>query len=219
MTKTAGVGFSAREYSARALRSMTAPSTAPVWIAAIVLTSLASLFLAFGGFGPALITPTRAATGDEVRTSLYTVTVVRSELTDEIEERVLSAEPGEDLLLVTLVLENLTSTPAGVITSVDGVSSHLVDGKAPLLAIGGLDATDAILAWREERSSGPILQPHVPAEVRIVWRVPEGSFPEGTAFLDVYEAQVVRGQVIISSSAVTWRRTQQTAQISMRVAP
>lgn len=215
----ARAGLNARTYTVRALRSLIAPSTAPLWIVAIVLMSVAISFTALGGFGRAVRTPTPAVAGDEVRTSLYAVTVLGAELTDEVEDQFLSAEPGEDLLVVTLVLENLTSTPAGVISSVDNVSSRFVEGDAAMLAIAGLDAVDDISVWRDGSSASVILQPRVPAEVRIAWLVPEGSFPDGEAFLEVYDARIQRGQVILSRSAVTWNRTQQAARISMRVAP
>ncbi len=203
----------------RGLRSALDPSTAPLWIAVVVALGIALPFIAFGGLGPAQRTSAQASAGEQVRTSLYAVTILSAELVDEVEEQYLEAEPGDRLLVVTLELENLSTVPVGILQTVDGVRSRLVSSSTPLLDLSGGTASDDPAVWRDGSLAAVVLQPRVPAEVRIAWPVPADSFPDGTAMLDVYDAEPRAGQVIQSSSAITWRRTEMAAQVSVEVSP
>ncbi|MBO9624937.1 MAG: hypothetical protein J7484_01030 [Microbacterium sp.] len=219
MTRSPSVLQRALRSAGHGIRAALDPSTAPLWIAAIAVLGIALPFIALGGLGPAHRDPAQATAGDEVRTALYAVTLVDAELTDEVEEQYLKADQGEQLFVVTVVLENLTSVPVGVLQTVDRVRSRLVGSRTPLLDLSGVAATEDPYVWRDESLAAVVLQPHVPAEVHIAWRVPEGSFSGGSAVLDVYDAAPQAGQVILSSSAVTWRRTEKAAQVSTAVSP
>ncbi|WP_217181091.1 hypothetical protein [Streptomyces sp. AC495_CC817] len=217
MTRTAGILRTAGEGARRGLRAVIAPSSMPLWIAAIVVLGVAIPFVALGGLAPASRTPAPAAAGDEVQTSLYAVTVLRAELTDEVEEQYFSAEPGDDLLVVTVVLENLSDAPVGVLQSVDRIRSRIIGSTEPLIDLAGVDPTDAPRAWREESVAAVVLQPGVPAEVQLAWAVPEGALADGTASFDVYDARPLEGQILLSSSDVVWRRTDQVARVTVAV--
>ena len=51
--------------------------------------------------------------------------------------------------------------------------------------------------------------------MRIAWSVPDDAFPDGTVKLDVFDAVEQGGQVILSSSTISWQRKQQAAQITV----
>jgi len=203
----------------RLVRALRDPSSIPLWIAAVAALAVAVPFVAFGGLDPATRAPLPRGTGDAVRTSLYEVTVLHAELTDKIEEQYLSADDGEDLLVVTAVIENLSDVPVGIVQTVDRVRSRLAGSSTPLIDLVGVEATSGPSAWRDESVAAVVLQPRVPAEVRIAWPVPEGSFPDGSVAIDVYDAVAQGGQVILSSSAITWQRTEPAARVTVRVDP
>lgn len=207
----------AREHAQRTLRSMFAPSAIPLWIIGIAALSGILLFLAWGGLAAAQSTARQVAGDDEVRTSLYSVSVQSAEIVDEVEEAYITAEPGEDLLVLTLVLENLTDRPVGVLGAADGISSRLLGVRESLLQPSGVAALTDVRAWRGGSSASPVLQPGVPTKVQVAWPVPEGSFAEGTMRLDVYDARVRAGQIIVSSRDIAWRRTELAARITVEV--
>lgn len=218
MTNSGGVTAKVGAFWDQARRSLFASSSAPVWIAAIAAIALILVFIAFGGLRPAESSPTLTPAGEEARTSLYAVTVLRAELADSVDEQLFEAESGDDLLIVTVRLENLTSHAVGVDQGADRVKSQLIRAQEPLLALSGVTATDDARAWRTDGTlRGVILQPGVPAEVRLVWPVPEGSFPDGIAHLDVFDARERTGQAILSASAVTWRRTELATRVAVEV--
>lgn len=219
MTNSGGVAAKAGAVRDRALRSLLASSSAPVWIAAIAAMALVLAFIVFGGLRPATSSPTVTPTGTEARTSLYAVTVLSAELADAVEEPYLEAEPGDDLLLVTVRLENLTSRTIGVDQSADRIDSQLVRAEESLLTLSGVTATDDARAWRTDGTRGAVmLQPGGPAEVRLAWPVPEGSFPDGTGHLDVFDARESTAHSFLSASGVTWRRTELASRIAVEVA-
>lgn len=207
----------ARRRARVALRALFSPSTAPVWIIGVVALAGVLLFIAWGGLAAAQSTARQSNAGDEVRTSLYSVSVQSAQLVDEIEEIYFTADPGEDLLVLRLTLENLTDRPAGALNAADGIASRLVGVRESLLQPSGVSAVTDVRAWRAGSTAAPVLQPGVPTQVDVAWPVPEGSFSDGTLVLDVYEARERAGQIIVSSRDVTWRRTELAAQISVEV--
>lgn len=203
----------------RALRGILSPSSAPVWIAAVVVVALAIGFIALGGLRPATRAAAAETAGTEVRTSLYAVTVTKAELVDAVEEHYWEADEGQTLVLLTARLENLSDRPVALLGTVDSVSSQLVDSNAPLLRLADVTPSKAARAWHADGTvRTPVLQPGVPAEVVIGWSVPEDSFPDGTVRLDVYDARERAGQIILASSSITWRRTHRIAQITVELA-
>ncbi|MDA4894107.1 hypothetical protein PFZ55_45345 [Streptomyces sp. MS2A] len=201
-------------------RALVSRSTLPVGILCLVALAALAAFVLAGGLAPAASRAAIVSADTEVRTSLFAVTVLDAELTDEVEEPSFEADPGEELFVVTLRLENLTSRPAGVVQFVDRVTSRLVASSSPLLTPTGVSPTREARAWRTDGTTrSPVLQPRVPAEVQIAWPVPEGSFADGKAGLDVYDARERAGQLILSASAITWQRTGQAARIDVEVVP
>ncbi len=219
VTRMRGVAGTASAAARRSLRGAFAPSTAPVWIAAVLVLALVIAFLSLGGLRAASRTPGAAAADQEVRTSLYAITVHDAELVDEVEEHFWKAKPDEQLLILSVRLENLTDHPVSLIGAADGVTSRLIDSSSPLLSLSDVTATDPGRAWRDDGSRGtPVLQPGVPAEIVIGWPVPRGSFADGDVRLNVQEAREVAGQIILSSSSITWRRTALVARITVGLA-
>lgn len=160
--------------------------------------------------------PTLVAAGDEVRMPLYAVTVLDAELTDEVEEESLSADPGETLVIVTVRLENLTDRPIGVGRAADKVEANLVGFNDPLLALTGVTPTDSAQAWRSDGSAGTVfLQPGVPSEVTLAWTAPEDAFTDGVVELDVYDAVETHGQILISADHINWQRGDLAARVTV----
>lgn len=215
----------ARDAAADAARTVFSRSALPFWIAVAAIVGLLAGVIGFGGLAPASRTPALISAGDEARTSLYSVTVLDAELTDAVESRFLEAEPGETLLLVTVRLENLSDRAVGVERSADRVDSRLIVGTEPMLELSGVTATGTARSWRADGSQrAVILQPGVPAEVAIVWPVPDDddtlrALAGGSARLDVHDATEQGGQVILAASTISWRRAELSAQLALEVAP
>lgn len=212
------VGGYAEQTRAAVRSTVFARSAVSTWIVAGVAAIVAALAIATGGMSPAERVPTPLMQGEEARTDLYAVTALDAELTDEVESEYLSADPGEKLLVVTFRMRNLADYPIGVGGSVDRVQSRLIASDAPLLSVSGIPATFDSRAWRVDGSGGRVvLQPGVPAEVRVAWRVPDDAFADDAVRIDVHEADPRNGQVIIAASNITWHRGAQAAQITLAV--
>lgn len=193
--------------------------TAPAWAVGGAIVAALVTAIALGGLATNEATPTPLTTGDEVRMPLYAVTVLDAELTDEVEEQSLSAEPGETLVVITMRLENLSDRPIGVGRAADKVESQLIGATKPLLKLNGVTPTDAPRAWRGDDSAGAVfLQPGVPSEVTLAWTAPEDAFADGVVDLDVYDAVESHGQILISADHVTWRRGDLAARITVETA-
>ena len=185
-----------------------------IWIVAAAAAALLLVTAATGGFAQAQTDPVERGAGEEVRTSVYAVTVRDAEFTDAVESEYLEADAGETLLVMTLDMENLSDAPIGVGTTADLMQSGLVNTANPLLDLDGVAETGPVSAWRADGSAGQvILQPGVPDEVTIAWTIPDDAFPDGVVSLDVHEADIHAGAVIISSRAVTWRPAELVARI------
>jgi len=208
-----------RGHAAQLGRSAVGRASIPFWAAGIALVATLVGTLALGGFDQAQTVPERLEAGGEVRTSLYTVSVIDAHRADEIEEEYVEAEDGEVLVVLTVRLENLAPYPIGVGSSADRVSARLVNAGEPLLELSGADPASSARVWRTDDSSGGVvLQPRVPAEAQLVWAVPVESVADGQVTLDVYDAVETRGRVILSSDAITWRRSDLAAQFTLDVA-
>lgn len=187
-----------------------------IWVAAAALVALAIAVAAMGGLARAEASPAMLGPDDEARTSMYAITVLGAEFTTEVESEYLEAEPGEKFLVMSTRMENLSDSPIGVGTTADRVSTGFVNTENPLLALKGVTATDSVDVWRADGSSGQvILQPGVPSQVTFAWTIPEDAFPDGAVSLDVYEVETRRGQVVLSSRAVSWRPAALSSRISM----
>ena len=212
-----------RDAAAGATRTALSRRALPFWIVAAAIIGLLAGFIGFGGLAPASRTPVIVTAGDEARTSLYTVTVLDTEITDAVESQFLEAEPGETLLLVTVRLENLSDRAVGVDRSADRVESRMITGREPLLELSGVTPTGTARSWRADESRpAVILQPGVPADVTIAWPISDddaAAFDEGTVRLDAYDAVEQSGQVILSASTITWRRSELSAQLDLEAAP
>ena len=188
------------------------------WFAEAAVAALLIVVIATGGFAQALAEPRRVDAGDEVRTGQLSVTVLDAEFTREVESEYLDAEDGEVLLVVTFTMENLTDDPIGVGTTADRIDTNLVNHEDPLLDLAGLEPTDSAYVWRADGSAGQVyLQPGVPAEVTIAWPVPDDARNGGAVSLDVHEAAISNGAVILSSRVVTWRAGDIAARITVPV--
>ncbi|MDN3445161.1 hypothetical protein [Microbacterium sp. APC 3901] len=187
-----------------------------IWFAALAFVALAAVVAAVGGLSRAEASPTELGPDDEARTSMYAITVLDAEFTTEVESEYLEAEPGEKFLVMSTRMENLSDAPIGVGTTADRISSGFVNTDAPLLRLKGVTTTDSVDVWRADGSSGQvILQPGVPSQVTFAWTVSEDAFPDGAVSLDVHEVEVRRGQVVLSSRAVTWRPAALSARITV----
>lgn len=208
----------ARSATARIARTAVSPASAPIWASGGVLVIALTALIALGGLNQAVPAPALLSTGDEERMSLYSVSVLDAYLTDEVEEKYVSAEPGETLVVVTMRLENLAGYPISIGGATDRVASRLINTTEPLLTVSGFDTAGNSQAWRTDGSGGTVqLQPRVPAEVQIAWPVPSDAVTSGTITLDVYDAQQTQGKVILSADHITWRRTTLAAQFTIDV--
>lgn len=161
-----------------------------------------------------------AGRDDQVDTALYSVTVLDTETSTEVEDQYWEAEPGERLLLVTVRIENLAAYPVMVLGAINSASSRLIQGDESLLRLGGIRAVDAPRVWRADGSlRGPILQPGVPAEVVIGWPVDAAQLRASDISLDVYDAKEVRGRFVVSANTVTWSATDLVARVDLEIQP
>lgn len=183
---------------------------------------LLAVFIGTGGLADGDTVPAVVPTGTEARTSLYAATVMDAEITDAVESQFLEAEPGEMLVVLTLEMENLSGHAIGIERSADRVESRMITSGEPLLELSGVTPTGPARSWRaDDTAPAVILQPGVPAEVKIAWSVSDDelddALSEKAVRLNVYDAVEQSGQVILSASTTTWRRAELSAQIPLAV--
>lgn len=209
----------------RLIRSGFAAVPTLLWVAIGFVAALIVAVAASGGLRAVEATPATAALGDELRLAEYTVTVLDAELTDAVEDRYLEADAGETLLVVTMKMENTTDRPIGLTSSTDRIFTGFVNTRNPLFTLTspaqgagerpGIEPTTSVMAWRTDGSAGSvILQPGVPSTLRVAWTIPADAVAAGVA-LDVYDAEVTTGQILISSDQVIWRRGELVARIDL----
>lgn len=207
-----------RDSSTRLVRSAVSTASIPFWTGGALLATLLVVTVAVGGLNRAEPSPRQLAVGEELRLPLYAITALDARLADEVEEEFVTADDGETLVIVTLRLENLAPYPIGVGRSADRVQSRLFSVSEPLIALSGLEPTSSTYAWRIDGSAGGVvLQPRVPTDVQLVWPVPTDAVADGAVTLDVFDGDETRGQVILSSDHITWRRSDLAAQIPLDV--
>lgn len=188
-----------------------------IWLAASGVAVLLVIAVATGGFARARVDLVQVGQGDEVRTTTYAITVLDARLAQEVEEEYLEAEPGEQLLVLTTRMENLSETPIGVGSTADLTKANLVNTDEPLIDLVDVTVSDRVSVWRPDGSAGQVfLQPGVPSEVRIAWVVPAAALSDAVS-LDIHEADVSRGAVILSSNVVTWDPAEVAARITVPV--
>lgn len=189
-----------------------------VWVAGGAVVALLATLIGFGGLSRTEATPLAALAGTKVDVLQYSVTVLDAELTDAIDEQYLEAESGETLVVVRMILENTSDRPISMRGVSDHVASGLITTRTPLLALPGIEPTRDASAWREDGSAGSvILQPGVPNEVRVAWPVSEDAVRSGTLRMDLYDARVTTGQILLAADEIIWRRGELAARISIDV--
>lgn len=187
-----------------------------IWIALGLVVVLIGGVTFSGGLRVAESTPANLAVGTEIGLSEYSVSVLDAEFTDAVEDQHLEAETGDTLVVVTMTLENTTDRPIGITTSTDRISTGFLNAPGPLLALSGIEQTSSARAWRADGSAGPVtLQPGIPSTVRVAWPVPKDAVSSGGVHLDVYDARVTTGQILLSSDQIIWRRGELTARINL----
>ena len=202
--------------SARVARSAVSRASIPFWIGGALLAALLIVTVSLGGFNRADASPAQLPVGEELHLPLYSIAVLDAHLTDEIEDEFVSADDGETLVVTTVLLENHAPYPVGVGNAVDGVQSRLFTMRDSLIDLAGVELSSTPYAWRTDDSAGGvILQPRVPTEVQLVWPVPADAVSDGKVTFDVYDADETRGQVILDSRNITWRRSDLAAQITL----
>ncbi|MGM7671605.1 hypothetical protein [Microbacterium sp. A93] len=215
MITIGGASEWARTTASRLARSAVSPAAVPAWIALAVAGVALVGVVTFGGLDRSDPIPAELTVGEEARVSLYAVTVLDAELTDSIEEEFLEAEPGETLLVATVLLENLSDRPVGVGVGADRVQSQLISASNPLIELADVEQTSSPRVWRDDGSAGSvILQPGVASEVRIAWTVPDDALPDGDFQLNVHDAAVSTGKILLASDHITWKRGDISARIS-----
>lgn len=216
MIDVRGAGQQARVAAVRAIRSVFSRDAVPAWIVAGAIGLGLAVLVAVGAFDTAVREPAPVALGDEVRLSTYTVTVLDVVVTDAVEEQFFEADPGESLLLVTMRLENLTDSAVGVESTADRVTSRLVNASAPLIELSGAGDPGSARVWHDlDSSASPLLQPGVPADITVGWRVDSALLDTGDVALVVHDALVRTGQIILTSDVVNWTQGDPVARIAL----
>ena len=206
----------ARHAAARLVLSAFSAIPTFLWVAVGLIVALVVAVAVSGGLRAADATAADVAMGAEAQLSQYSVTVSDVEFTDAVEEQFMEAEPGDTLVVVTMTLKNATDRPIGVATSADRISTGFVNVREPLLALSGIEPTGSARAWRVDGSAGSvILQPGLSSTVKIAWPVPEDAVRSGSVQLEVHEARVSTGQILISSDQIFWRRGDLAARIDL----
>ncbi|MFT4258124.1 DUF4352 domain-containing protein [Microbacterium sp.] len=203
----------ARERASTGIRSAFSRGAVPAWIAAGALAVAIVVLIAVGAFDTVEAPPEPVAIGEEVRLDTYAVTVIDVEVTDAVEEHYFNADPGEVLLVVTMRLENLSDSTIGVDTTPDHVTSRLVGSSTSLLELTGVTIERGPRVWRGASSATPLLQPDVPAEITVGWAVDPDDLDEAT--LEVYNADVRHGQILLASNVITWTQGAHVARIGL----
>ncbi|MBW8763771.1 MAG: hypothetical protein JF592_14505 [Microbacterium sp.] len=216
MIDVRGARDRARAIAARGFRSVFSRRALPAWITVGTLAAAAAALIAVGAFDTAENEPAATALGEEVRLPTYSITVLDVEVTDAVEEQFLEADEGESLLLVTMRLENLSDSTIGVDGSADEVSSNLLNTASPMLDLSGVTEIGSARYWRDVTSSRrPLLQPEVPAVITVAWTVKTADLGSDGIVLDVHEADPRHGNIVVASSAVTWRQGALVARIDL----
>lgn len=190
----------------------------PLWIVAALIAAALIVVIAAGGLAAARADVVRVGQGDEIRTATYAITVLDTRLAQTVESEGLDAEPGETLVVMRATIENLSKTPIGVGSTADLTKANLINTDRPLLDLVGAVPTGASTAvWRADGSAGQVfLQPEVPAEVMIAWTVSTESVADDLS-LEVHEAEVSVGAVLLSSHVVTWNAGEVAASVTLPV--
>lgn len=216
MIDVRGAGSRLRAATVRVIRSVFSRSAVPAWIVTGVVAVVAAVLISIGAFDTAVREPAAVAVGEEVRLSTYAVTVIDVEVTDAVEEQHFEADPGESLLLVTMRLENLTDTTVGVDSTVDRITSRLVNASESMIVLSGVDDPGNARVWHDATSlKSPLLQPGVPADITVGWRVDSSALDSDALALVVHDSVVRTGQIIIASDVVTWAQGTPVARIEL----
>nr|WP_206686745.1 MULTISPECIES: hypothetical protein [Microbacterium] len=144
------------------------------WFAAIGTGLFLAVTAAFGGLNAVaeeVVEPPRLVAGDTHTSPQFAVTVERVVLIDDLSEAGVSAEEGTRALVVIATATNTWDQPQG---------TNGTDSLAELITIDGLDvAAPSGIARMDDQTYGPRLQPGVPAQLAIAWRVDAGAYHEG----------------------------------------
>lgn len=187
-----------------------------IWAAATAVAALCVVVITVGGLAEAEDETRHFGAGQAVRTSTYAITVLDAYTTSEVESEYLEAAPGETLIVLGVRIENLSDTPIGVGSTADLTKANLINTDEPLLELVGVTASDTARAWRPDGSAGEVfLQPDVPSDVVVAWPVYTATLDDSVISIDVHDAEVSIGAVILSSNVVTWSAGEVTARVTV----
>lgn len=206
-----------RERGARVRIDPVGAFTVPkAWIAAALVVAFVAATALFGGLGPRGDDVSEVAVGTPVDTGMLEVTVDDARTTPELEDQFLSADDGETLLVARLTLVNRWNRPIAALGGEDRVSASLFAGTPPVISFDLDDVEPPDVVRADGFTGRPILQPDVPLEVLVIWRIPVEAAPLELV-VDVHDARVANGRAIIDEQSVYWEPTDVVGRIRAAV--
>ena len=193
--------------------AFTVPKT---WITAAIVVGFVAVTALFGGLGPRGDEVAEVTAGTPVDTGMLDVSVEDVRTTPELEEQFLSADDGETLLVARVTLVNRWNRPIAALGSEDRVSASLFAGTPPVITVDLDDVDPPDVVRADGHAARPILQPDVPLEVLVVWRIPVETAPAELA-VEVRDARVANGRAIIDEQSVYWEPTDLVGRIRVPV--
>lgn len=158
------------------------------WFAGILTAAFLAVTAAFGGLSAVAAPPlAELQVGDTHENEQFAITVERATLIDELFEAGISVEEGERVLAVVLTAENVwdraqsASSPTGLVGAVQ---------------IPGLGGPQAVARF-DDATTGPWLQPGVPAQLVLTWAVDADAYAEGDEVrLEFRDFSAYTGQLV-----------------------
>jgi hypothetical protein len=139
------------------------------WFAGIATGAFLLTTAAFGGLATAPPpAPAKLEPGEAHITAERSLTVQRAVLIDELPDAGVLTEAGERVFAIVADVENEWDRPV----------SAGFGGIGGSLRIEGVD-TEVSAARYDDTTSGPQMQPHVPARIVFAWAVPVDAFAAG----------------------------------------
>lgn len=160
------------------------------WFAGIATGAFLVATAAFGGLATAAAPePTPLEPGEAHITAERSLTVQRAVLIDELPEAGVVPEDGERVFALIADVENEWDRPVASTTSSGVVRSLSVPGIPRDASVGA--------ARYDDTTTGPRLQPHVPARIVFAWVVPADLFAAGDDVpITLYERSLYTGSFV-----------------------
>lgn len=182
------------------------------WFAAIGTGVFLAATAAFGGLNPVaaeIEAPRALVAGDIHVNEQFAITVQRAVLIDDLREAGVAPAPGTRALVLIATVTNVWDEPQGTAG---------IDSLGRLIAVDGLGSAEPTgIARMDDQTFLPRLQPDVPVELAIAWRVDAGAFTAGDEITVVLHDQTLyTGSTVLSGRY--WADRDVGARVALEIA-